>query len=245
MGRAAALPPRHRRMAVHARQRARPSDRPVDLRLSAAAPGGHRRPPSRTRSITAALQRLGVGDYLRAAQQVSSRLPTAAEADALARPPSEPVLVVQFVNTDASGRPVEAGRTLFAADAVQLSVEHDVESALPRRLLGAGAAAPAVAGGLRVARPRRRRRGRRGRASPRAAAAPWRYGFHATLKAPMALAGDVHESNWLAAVRALAARYEPFEMPHCAWRCCRTSSPCVRSSRSRRRTRCGAWPTTA
>lgn len=44
-------------------------------------------------------------------------------------------------------------------------------------------------------------------------ATPWRYGFHATLKAPMALAADVHESNWLAAVRALAARHEPFEMP--------------------------------
>lgn len=43
--------------------------------------------------------------------------------------------------------------------------------------------------------------------------APWRYGFHATLKAPMALAADVHESNWLAAVRTLAARHEPFEMP--------------------------------
>lgn len=44
-------------------------------------------------------------------------------------------------------------------------------------------------------------------------AAPWRYGFHATLKAPMALAADVHESNWLAAVRTLAARHESFEMP--------------------------------
>ena len=42
---------------------------------------------------------------------------------------------------------------------------------------------------------------------------PWRYGFHATLKAPMALADDERESNWLAAVRALAARHEPFEMP--------------------------------
>lgn len=44
-------------------------------------------------------------------------------------------------------------------------------------------------------------------------ATPWRYGFHATLKAPMALADGVHESNWLSAVRALAARHAPFEMP--------------------------------
>ncbi len=44
-------------------------------------------------------------------------------------------------------------------------------------------------------------------------ATPWRYGFHATLKAPMALAPNVRESDWLAAVRTLAARHVPFEMP--------------------------------
>ena len=44
-------------------------------------------------------------------------------------------------------------------------------------------------------------------------AEPWRYGFHATLKAPMRLADGVPESQWLAAVRALARRHEPFAMP--------------------------------
>ncbi len=44
-------------------------------------------------------------------------------------------------------------------------------------------------------------------------ATPWRYGFHATLKAPMTLADGAHESNWLSAVRTLAARHTPFEMP--------------------------------
>jgi len=78
-----------------------------------------------TGSITAALQRLGVADYVRASSTVSCRLPTAAEADALARPATEPVLVVQYVNADAEGQPVEAGCTLFAADAVQLTVTHE------------------------------------------------------------------------------------------------------------------------
>jgi GntR family phosphonate transport system transcriptional regulator len=78
-----------------------------------------------TGSITAALRRLGVTDYLRASSTVSCRLPTPAEADALARAATEPVLVVQFVSVDSAGVPVEAGRTLFAADAVQLSVAHD------------------------------------------------------------------------------------------------------------------------
>lgn len=78
-----------------------------------------------TGSITAALRRLGVADYQRARSTVSCRLPTPAEADALARAATEPVLVVQFVSVDSDGVPVEAGCTLFAADAVQLSVAHD------------------------------------------------------------------------------------------------------------------------
>lgn len=79
----------------------------------------------RAGSITGALQQLGVNDYQRAGSTVSCRLPTAQEADALARPATEPVLVVQFHSIDSQGQPVEAGRTLFAADAVQLTVAHE------------------------------------------------------------------------------------------------------------------------
>ena len=74
-------------------------------------------------SVTGALQRLGVPDYFRVRSTVSCRLPTAAEADALARPLTQPLLVVQYVNADLAGVPVEAGTTLFASDAVQLTVE--------------------------------------------------------------------------------------------------------------------------
>lgn len=76
-----------------------------------------------TGSITAALKRLGVADYTRARSVVSCRLPTAKEADALARPATQPVLVVRYLNVDAQAKPVEAGCTLFASDAVQLTVE--------------------------------------------------------------------------------------------------------------------------
>jgi GntR family phosphonate transport system transcriptional regulator len=76
-------------------------------------------------SITQALADLGVVDYTRARSVVSTRLPTQAEADVLARPMTQPVLVVQYVNVDRGGVPVEAGSTLFAADAVQLVVEPD------------------------------------------------------------------------------------------------------------------------
>jgi DNA-binding GntR family transcriptional regulator len=50
-------------------------------------------------------------------------MPMQDEADALARAPAQPVPVVQVVNIDKDGTPVEAGTTPFAADAVQLVVE--------------------------------------------------------------------------------------------------------------------------
>lgn len=78
----------------------------------------------RTHSVTAALARLGVADYTRQRSSISARLPSSAEADALARPASQPVLEVRYSNIDLAGNPVEAGITLFAADAVQLLVEH-------------------------------------------------------------------------------------------------------------------------
>ncbi|WP_168735301.1 phosphonate metabolism transcriptional regulator PhnF [Pseudothauera rhizosphaerae] len=79
-------------------------------------------------SITAALKRLGVEDYSRVRSTISARLPTPAEADALARPATQPVLVVSYTNADPDGVPVEAGVTLFAADAVQLTVEPEALS---------------------------------------------------------------------------------------------------------------------
>jgi GntR family transcriptional regulator, phosphonate transport system regulatory protein len=78
---------------------------------------------ARVGGITRALRELGVADYTRARSLVSTRLPTQDEADALARAATQPVLVVQYVNVDGDGVPVEAGTTLFAADAVQLTVE--------------------------------------------------------------------------------------------------------------------------
>jgi len=78
---------------------------------------------ARTGSVTAALAEHGVTDYTRERSIVSARLPTPLEADALARAPTQPVLVVQYVNVDSAGVPVEVGTTLFAADAVQLTVE--------------------------------------------------------------------------------------------------------------------------
>jgi len=72
--------------------------------------------------VTLALEALGVRDYTRARSVVSARLPTPIEADRLARPAGQPVLVVTSVDVDAQGIPIQSGVTLFAADAVQLVV---------------------------------------------------------------------------------------------------------------------------
>lgn len=44
-------------------------------------------------------------------------------------------------------------------------------------------------------------------------AAPWRYGWHATLKAPMRLADGMTQPQWLQAVQQLAAAQSAFLMP--------------------------------
>jgi GntR family phosphonate transport system transcriptional regulator len=101
--------------------------RPIGLSLSAypqALLPGMAEAFAATGSVTAALRQLGVQDYQRARSTVSCRLPTADEADLLARSHQEPVLVVQYLSHDGQGRVIEAARTLFASDAVQLSVEH-------------------------------------------------------------------------------------------------------------------------
>ena len=120
------LPPRARVVVLETRAAVR--GRPVSL-STAAFPSprcaGIAPLVARHGSITRALAELGVVDYTRARSVVSTRMPTQAEADALARPMTQPVLVVQYVNVDRDGVPVEAGTTLFAADAVQLVVEPD------------------------------------------------------------------------------------------------------------------------
>jgi GntR family phosphonate transport system transcriptional regulator len=74
-------------------------------------------------TITEAFRSLGILDYTRARSAVSARLPSRSEADFLARPMTQPVLAVHYTNVDGDGVPIEAGTTLFAADAVQLTVD--------------------------------------------------------------------------------------------------------------------------
>jgi putative phosphonate metabolism protein len=49
--------------------------------------------------------------------------------------------------------------------------------------------------------------------APAFARAPWRYGFHATLKPPMRIKPPYREADLLQAARALAQRHRPFTLP--------------------------------
>lgn len=71
-------------------------------------------------SVSKAMARCGVPDYERKVTRVTARMPEAADADLLRQPRSRPVLVTEWVNVDATGRPVECGITRFASDRTQI-----------------------------------------------------------------------------------------------------------------------------
>ena len=77
-----------------------------------------------TGSITAALRRVGIDDYVRAATTVSARHATAAEVADLGLAAGSVVLVTRALDTLVDGTPLQLGLTRFVADRVELDVGH-------------------------------------------------------------------------------------------------------------------------
>jgi len=75
------------------------------------------------RSISAALEAAGCGDYRRLWTRITARLAERDEVDHLELTTARPVLVTESVNVDRDGTPVDFGVTSFAADRVQLLVD--------------------------------------------------------------------------------------------------------------------------
>jgi GntR family transcriptional regulator, phosphonate transport system regulatory protein len=75
--------------------------------------------------ITAALAQFGVADYMRKWSRIGSVLPSSEVARRLQINSQQPVMWVENVDVDDAGVPVKYGITHFAADRVQLMVEHD------------------------------------------------------------------------------------------------------------------------
>lgn len=73
-------------------------------------------------SITRAFQAFGVADYTRLSTRIRARPADPDEAGRLDLAPGRVVIVVSSVNADSAGRPIQATRSLFAADRVELVV---------------------------------------------------------------------------------------------------------------------------
>ncbi|MDP4021957.1 phosphonate metabolism transcriptional regulator PhnF [Methylobacterium sp. NEAU 140] len=78
---------------------------------------------ARLGSITRAFKDFGVEDYTRLSTRIGARGATPEEAARLDLAPGRPLLAVASVNVDPEGRRIEATRTLFAADRLELVVE--------------------------------------------------------------------------------------------------------------------------
>lgn len=79
-----------------------------------------------TGSITKALELAGIEDYRRKETRITSELVEAKDAQQLGIPLGQPVLVVESVNLDMTGRPIQYTRARAAADRIQLVVNGDV-----------------------------------------------------------------------------------------------------------------------
>lgn len=73
-------------------------------------------------SITRAFAAFGVADYTRLSTRIRARPAEPDEAARLDLAPGRVVIAVSSVNADAQGRPIQATRSLFAADRVELVV---------------------------------------------------------------------------------------------------------------------------
>ena len=78
-----------------------------------------------TGSITAGFSAHGVADYTRRESRITAELPDAQVATELRQPASRPVLLVESLNVDPAGVPIEWARAWFAGDRVKLTIAHD------------------------------------------------------------------------------------------------------------------------
>ena len=101
-------------------------DRPVSLTRHYFPSGrlkGIQEALQETPSITEALRRVGIDDYLRQQTRVNARMPTPSEADLLRTARSRPVLVTENVNVDRQGVVIEFSTGCYPTPRVQIVFE--------------------------------------------------------------------------------------------------------------------------
>ena len=80
---------------------------------------------SEVASVTEALRRAGVADYIRAETRITAERANPTQALHLGLREGDPLLRTTALNTATDGTPVEYGRTWFAGDRVTLTVTSD------------------------------------------------------------------------------------------------------------------------
>ena len=75
-----------------------------------------------TRSITQALARLGVSDYVRGSTRISARYATPEEIRSIRLVPGTVMLVTEIVDVDVENQPIQYALTRFPADRMELVV---------------------------------------------------------------------------------------------------------------------------
>lgn len=76
-------------------------------------------------SVTRALARHGIADYLRQSTRIMAQLASATQAASLRIAEGDPLLYSVALNTDPAGVPVELGNTWFAGDRVALTLSNE------------------------------------------------------------------------------------------------------------------------
>ena len=84
-----------------------------------------------TGSITTALTRYGVIDYVRAWTRIAAIAPSRTIAKKLRQPDNAPVLRAEALNLDMAGQPIEYGVTFFAGQRAALMVENQSPQRAP------------------------------------------------------------------------------------------------------------------
>jgi len=74
-------------------------------------------------SVTAALARYGIDDYVRTRNRITAQLPGEGMARLLQQQASRPVLCVESIDADTAGVPIKHGTTVFGGDRVQVTFD--------------------------------------------------------------------------------------------------------------------------
>ncbi|MBL8573554.1 MAG: phosphonate metabolism transcriptional regulator PhnF [Hyphomicrobiaceae bacterium] len=94
----------------------------VDMHFPADRCAGIAEHYAKSRSVTAALAACGIPDYRRAWTRIGAAIADAIDAERLDLAAGRPLLVVDSVNHDTAGRPIQRTRSRMASDRMRLTI---------------------------------------------------------------------------------------------------------------------------